>query len=72
MCLGAIYWSRLDRIYYGATREDAAKINFDDQHFYDELNKSPAARSLPMISLLREESLKVFEAWSRYDDKIHY
>ncbi len=72
MCLGAIYWSRLDRIYYGATREDAAKINFDDQHFYDELNKDPAARTIPMISLLRQESLRVFDAWMSFSEKIHY
>lgn len=72
MCLGAIFWSRISKIYYGATRSDAAKINFDDHRFYEELAKTPESRNVPMVQMLREECIKVFDAWERNINKIPY
>lgn len=72
MCLGAIYWARLDRIYYAATRHDAAKINFDDYRFYEELNTPPESRAIPMKQIMRDEALSIFSAWEAFAGKIHY
>ncbi|MBF0351673.1 MAG: nucleoside deaminase [SAR324 cluster bacterium] len=72
MCLGAIYWARLDRIYYAATREDAAVIGFDDRAIYDEYLKPVSERSLPMSQFLRDEALDVFEIWANLNSKICY
>jgi guanine deaminase len=72
MCLGAIYWARLDRIYYGATCEDAAKINFDDYKFYEELGKPFESRSIPMIQVNRKDCIRVFDAWENNSAKIPY
>jgi len=72
MCLGAIYWARIDKIYFACTRQDAASIQFDDQSFYDEVTKSIADRQIPMQQLMHEKALKVFGEWNRKDDRIHY
>lgn len=72
MCMGAIYWARLDKVYYGATRADAAKINFDDHHFYEEIKKHPKDRKIPMNQIMREECIKIFDAWTSLDEKVHY
>ncbi len=72
MCLGAIYWARIDRIYFGATRFDAAKIDFDDRRFYEELEKSPTEREVPMIQLMQDDCLKVFDRWAAKVNKIMY
>ena len=72
MCLGAIYWTRIPRIYYANTREDANKIGFDDQFIYDELAKDIGQRKIKMIPLLREEAQKVFLKWIEKTDKIPY
>lgn len=72
MCLGAIYWARLDKIYYGATRVDAAKVNFDDHHFYEELKKIPSERIIPMVQMMRTECMKLFDAWETLGEKISY
>ena len=64
MCLGAIYWARLDRLYYAGTRADAANVGFDDAHIYEELPLDPSQRELPTQTLLREEAQRVFEAWA--------
>lgn len=72
MCLGAIYWSRISRIFYGANRIDAAKIGFDDQFFYDELAKPTEQRQIAMIELARESAVQVFNDWERKQDKVHY
>lgn len=72
MCLGAIYWSRLSRIYFANTAEDAAKIGFDDSLIYRELQRPVSQRSIPAIQIMREEALKGFEAWSAKGDKIDY
>jgi guanine deaminase len=72
MCLGAIYWARIDRIYYACTREDAAEIEFDDQMIYNEFAASRDMRKIPMISLMREESKRIFEMWVQKEDRIQY
>ena len=72
MCLGAIYWARLDRIYYANTQEDAAKIGFDDRFIYDELKLSVYQRHLPMIQIMQDEAKKAFVAWANATDKIEY
>ena len=72
MCLGAIYWARLDRVFYGGTREDAAKAGFDDSFIYDQLCSQVAARSLPMEPLMRLEAIEAFREWERSGAKIPY
>ena len=72
MCLGAIYWARLDKLYYAGTRADAANVGFDDAHIYEELPLDPSQRELPTETLLREEAQRVFEAWAEKADKKEY
>ena len=72
MCLAAIYWARLDKIYYANTREDAAAINFDDEFLYQELTRPIDQRKIPMVPQERAEALKVFEEWIQKSDKISY
>jgi len=72
MCLSAIYWARIDKIYYANTREDARKIHFDDSLIYTELQKSIDKRKIPMIQILRNEALKAFELWDAKKDKVKY
>jgi guanine deaminase len=72
MCLSAIYWARLRKVYYGNTRKDAAKIAFDDEMIYREVALPIAKRQLPMKQLLRGEALRVFQAWDRKEDKARY
>ena len=72
MCLGAIYWARLDKLYYAGTRADAANVGFDDAHIYEELPLEPSQRELPTQTLLREEAQRVFEAWAGKLDKKEY
>lgn len=72
MCLGAIYWAHLDGIYYANTRQDAADIDFDDDFIYRELKKPMEERSTPIISMLREEALPVFQMWKEKDNKTTY
>lgn len=72
MCLGAIYWARPDRIYYAATRQDAAEAGFDDEFIYKELDTPPIDRKIPMYAYEREQALKLFEKWKNKDDKIDY
>ena len=68
MCLSAIYWAHIDRVYYGNTKEDAKQINFDDSFIYDELALDPSQRQLPSEPLLREEALEAFKLWAETDD----
>ena len=63
MCLGAIYWSRVVKIYYGNSREDAKKSGFDDSFIYDEIPLPLSERKVEMVQLGRKEALKVFEMW---------
>jgi guanine deaminase len=72
MCLSAIYWARLQKIFYANTRRDAARIAFDDDRIYRELAKPASRRSLPMQQLLRPEALKVFAEWKTKTDKTPY
>ncbi len=72
MCLGAIYWARLERVFFGNTRHDAAEIGFDDAFIYDEIPRDFSARKLPMIPLLREEALATFRAWQQSTTKKPY
>lgn len=72
MCLGAIYWARLGRIYFANTRADAAAIGFDDQFFYDELGRPPSDRRIPMEPLGRDEARAVFEEFLQRPDRSLY
>ena len=72
MCLSAIYWSRLDKIYYANTREDAKNIDFDDSFIYLEIPKKIDERKIKMIQMLRNDALKAFEIWDKKVDKIKY
>ena len=72
MCLSAIYWARIDKIYYANTRNDAQKIDFDDSLIYSELIKKIDQRKIPMIQVMREEGLKAFELWNKKTDKVKY
>jgi tRNA(Arg) A34 adenosine deaminase TadA len=72
MCLGAIYWARLSRIYFANTAEDAAKIGFDDSFIYRELKEPHSGRRIPAIQLMRDEALAGFRAWAERADKIPY
>ena len=72
MCLSAIYWARIDKIYYANTREDARKIDFDDSLIYTELQKNIDKRKTTMIQILRNEALKAFELWDKKKDKVKY
>lgn len=72
MCLGAIYWSRPEAIFFAGTREDAAAAGFDDELFYEELEKDNDDRQLKMESLLRGEAQSVFKAWVNKPDKTEY
>lgn len=72
MCLGAIYWARPARVFYAATREDAAKIGFDDQFIYEEIEKTFEHRQMRLVNLMRDEGLTVFENWTNKTDKTEY
>ncbi len=72
MCLSAIYWARIDKIYYANTREDAQKIDFDDSLIYSEFKKKIDKRKIPMIQMMRDEALKAFELWDKKADKVKY
>lgn len=72
MCLGAIFWARPAKVFFACTKEDAANAGFDDDFIYQEIEVNPADRKIPMISLLREESLKAFELWKEKGDKEVY
>ena len=72
MCLSAIYWARIDKIYYANTRKDAQKIDFDDSLIYTELKKNIDQRKIPMIQMMRDEALKAFELWNKKLDKVKY
>ena len=72
MCLGAIYWARLSRIYFANVDEDAARIGFDDTLIYRELAQPHSQRKIPMIQMMREEALAAFHAWEHKANKIAY
>ncbi len=72
MCLGAIYWARIGKLYYAATKDDAAKADFDDSFIYKEFALPKDQRSIPSLQLMRDDAIKVFEAWNEDEDKIAY
>tara|TARA_B100000678_G_C18084143_1_gene451975 strand:+ start:355 stop:828 length:474 start_codon:yes stop_codon:yes gene_type:complete len=72
MCLSAIYWSHIDKIYFGNTRIEAAKIGFDDNFIYDELLMDLAERKIPSQQLNQNEAIKAFQEWELKTDKIEY
>ena len=72
MCLGAIYWARISRIFYGNTRKDARDIEFADDFIYEELDRPLEKRTVPIEPLLREEALASFRLWQEKEDKLEY
>ena len=72
MCLGAIYWARLDSVYFGNTCHDAAEVGFDDSFIYNELQVARGQRQVPMIRLLPEIAIESFLAWRDHQTKIAY
>lgn len=72
MCLAAIYWAGLDRIYFGNVAADASKIGFDDSFIYREVAQPATKRSIPMIPMMREQALEAFRAWESKPNKILY
>jgi len=72
MCFGAIYWARPKRVYFACTKTDAAKIDFDDQFIYDELEKKIDDRDIQFVRLMRKDALPVFEKWAEKTTKIKY
>jgi guanine deaminase len=72
MCLSAIYWARLGNVFYANTRQDAARIDFDDEFIYREVALPIGKRKLKMKQLLREEALAAFAEWQQKTDKILY
>ena len=72
MCLGAIYWARIGKIFYGNTRKDARDIDFADDFIYEELDLPMEKRTVPILPLLRDEALHTFRLWTEKTDKIEY
>ncbi len=72
MCLGAIYWARPQRVYYGASAHDAAAAGFDDSFIYAQFAAAPAARRIPCLPLLAGEALEAFREWLRKPDRVPY
>jgi guanine deaminase len=72
MCLGAIYWARPERAYFGATAGDAAAAGFDDSFIYDELKRAHAERRIPFEPMMREAALEPFREWERKGNRVRY
>ena len=72
MCLSAIYWARIDKIYYANTRADAAQIQFDDDLIYNEIPKKIDERLIPAEQILRDEAQQVFQMWAESVDRVRY
>lgn len=72
MCLGAIYWARPARVYFGSTAADASNAGFDDSFIYNEIPRPHAQRKIPMIQMMRDEALEAFRAWQRQPNKVPY
>ncbi len=72
MCLGAIYWARPARVFFAATRSDAAQAGFDDAFIYQQIGVPPAERSIPFESVLREAALACFKEWLNKPNRIAY
>lgn len=72
MCLSAIYWAHVEKVFYANTRQDAARIGFDDDHIYTQVSLPIRARTLPMEPLLGNDAIKIFQAWEAKADKVRY
>lgn len=72
MCLGAVYWAHLDKMYYGNTKADAKNIGFDDSFIYDEIELKPDQRRLITTQLLSDEAIEAFKAWANTENKVEY
>ena len=72
MCLGAIYWAKIDTIYYANTKTDAENIGFSDKFIYEELEKPMEKRSLPVVQMMRDEALQAFKLWENSPLSIKY
>ena len=72
MCLSAIYWAHIDKLYFANTKDDAKDIDFDDSMIYEELARPQAERKLPVVTLLRDEALVAFKNWQEKTDKTPY
>ncbi|MDD5268670.1 MAG: nucleoside deaminase [Methylococcales bacterium] len=72
MCLGAIYWARLAKVYYACSRHDAAAANFDDSFIYDEILVAPLERSIAMQHLNLPDAMQPFKLWNEKMDKVIY
>jgi guanine deaminase len=72
MCLGAVYWAHLSRVYFGSIAADAAKAGFDDSLIYQEFVQPIEKRSVPMIGMMREQALAAFRAWQESSNKVPY
>jgi len=72
MCLGAIYWAHLARVYFGNAAADASKIGFDDSFIYHEFAQPVPNRRIPMIQMMHQEALAAFHAWQHKPNKIRY
>jgi guanine deaminase len=72
MCMGAIYWSRMRRVFYSSRRADAAKAGFDDEHIYTEITLPPEKRKIPAVRLVDERSELAFDEWVRDSKKTRY
>lgn len=72
MCLSAIYWAGISKIYFANNREDAATVGFDDSFIYDEIPLAPSKRKIPSEEMMRTEALAVFKLWESKEDKVEY
>jgi len=72
MCLGAIYWAKIETIYYANTKVDAENIGFSDKFIYDELDKPMEKRSLPLVQMMRDEAMEAFKLWGDSAMRIEY
>ena len=72
MCLGAVYWARVDRVYFACSRDDAAAAGFDDSLIYQELARPLPERLIPMEPLMRADALAIFAAWKIQSAKVPY
>ena len=72
MCLSAIYWARIEKIYYGNSRVDAANIDFDDNFLYEEIKTPMEERKIPIVQIGRDDAITAFEKWGKSQDKVEY
>jgi guanine deaminase len=72
MCLGAIYWARPDKVWYAATRQDAARVGFDDAHIYQEISREPLQRAIPFYQVERPQCREVFAIWKSRPNHVPY